>query len=148
MFDEYGRLRDWWSNTTSAEFNNRARCFVDQYSAFTITDSMGRSYSMDAEYGLGEILADNGGVGESVASWESTLNVSIVNRFIPVSNLTRIQVEYNHFVRSTFLLIFFFKLFYMAYGQMWCRNVNPDYAVSMVGDLCMYQNCGLTIVNR
>lgn len=32
QFDEYGNVRQWWSEKTFNEFNNRASCFVDQYS--------------------------------------------------------------------------------------------------------------------
>jgi len=34
-YDKSGVLQPWWSNTSTAQFNQRAQCFVDQYSNYS-----------------------------------------------------------------------------------------------------------------
>jgi predicted metalloendopeptidase len=36
-FDGNGHLFDWWTNETSAKFEDNTKCFIDQYSKFNIT---------------------------------------------------------------------------------------------------------------
>jgi len=55
-FDGYGNLKDWWTPDDVREFDRRAACFVDQYSAYTVGD-----IRLDGRLTLGENVADNGG---------------------------------------------------------------------------------------
>jgi len=55
-FDGYGNLKDWWTPADVREFDRRAACFVDQYSAYTVGD-----IRLDGRLTLGENVADNGG---------------------------------------------------------------------------------------
>ena len=32
--DADGKLKDWWTNQTSAAFNSRTQCIIDQYNGF------------------------------------------------------------------------------------------------------------------
>ena len=59
-FDENGRLVDWWTNDTVAAFMKREECFIDQYSAFHITDPNGKELHINGRLTEGENLADNG----------------------------------------------------------------------------------------
>lgn len=36
-YDGYGNLVDWWTNDTSAKFEEKTKCFIDQYSKFNVT---------------------------------------------------------------------------------------------------------------
>jgi putative endopeptidase len=56
-FDGHGNLADWWTPADVREFERRAACFVDQYSAYAAVDDV----HLDGRLTLGENLADNGG---------------------------------------------------------------------------------------
>lgn len=36
MFDKDGNLKNWWDQTSMAEFLNRERCLVNQYQQYTV----------------------------------------------------------------------------------------------------------------
>ena len=35
-FDEYGNFANWWTESSQAEFDKRARCFAEQYSKYRV----------------------------------------------------------------------------------------------------------------
>ena len=35
-FDEYGNFANWWTESSQAEFDKRAKCFVEQYSKYRV----------------------------------------------------------------------------------------------------------------
>ena len=39
LYDEHGELRNWWTNNTRKLFAEKADCFVDQYSNFSINSA-------------------------------------------------------------------------------------------------------------
>ncbi len=57
-FDRRGNLRDWWTPADSAAFEERAQCFVDEYSQFVVVDDK----KLNGRLTLGENIADNGGM--------------------------------------------------------------------------------------
>ena len=38
QYDDFGSAYVWWSAETNAKFQERAQCFVDQYSSFTVPE--------------------------------------------------------------------------------------------------------------
>ncbi|KAH8035523.1 hypothetical protein HPB51_006279 [Rhipicephalus microplus] len=58
-FDEDGRLRNWWSNSTQKKFDAKSKCFIDQYSA-VFSELANRT--LNGVNTLGENIADNGGL--------------------------------------------------------------------------------------
>ncbi|CAG8752077.1 18774_t:CDS:10, partial [Dentiscutata erythropus] len=61
QYDATGRLIQWWSNATVESFKEKAECFVNQYSKFTVNDTNGVPVHLNGRLTLGENLADNGG---------------------------------------------------------------------------------------
>jgi putative endopeptidase len=57
-FDAEGNLRDWWSPVVSKAFDDRAKCVVDQYSAYEPLPGV----RLSGELTLGENIADLGGL--------------------------------------------------------------------------------------
>ncbi|MFL5320740.1 MAG: M13 family metallopeptidase [Myxococcaceae bacterium] len=57
-FDRNGNLRDWWQPADAAAFEQRAQCFVDEYSKFVVVDDK----TLNGKLTLGENIADNGGM--------------------------------------------------------------------------------------
>jgi len=58
QFDAEGNLRDWWTGQDAKAFEERAQCFVKEYSSFTAVDDV----HLNGELTLGENTADNGGI--------------------------------------------------------------------------------------
>ncbi len=58
QFDAEGNLRDWWTEQDGKAFDQRAQCFVKEYSGFTAVDDV----KLSGELTLGENVADNGGL--------------------------------------------------------------------------------------
>ena len=58
QFDAQGNLRNWWTPEDANEFEKRAECFINEYSAFTPVDDV----HLNGKLTLGENTADNGGV--------------------------------------------------------------------------------------
>src|SRR4029077_10351742 len=69
QFDEKGNLRNWWTPEDAKEFAAREKCFVDEYSAFTVADGV----HLNGKLTLGENTADNGGVRLAVMALLDTL---------------------------------------------------------------------------
>jgi endothelin-converting enzyme len=42
QYDEHGRLRDWWTNSTVEAFEERAQCIARQYSKYYVLDAEGK----------------------------------------------------------------------------------------------------------
>ncbi|MBZ5602968.1 MAG: M13 family metallopeptidase [Acidobacteriia bacterium] len=58
QFDAEGNLRDWWTEQDAKAFEQRAQCFVKEYSSFVAVDDV----HVNGELTLGENTADNGGL--------------------------------------------------------------------------------------
>ncbi|XP_037582687.2 neprilysin-1-like [Dermacentor silvarum] len=59
QFDEDGRLRNWWSNSTQKKFDVKSECFIRQYSS-VFSELANRT--LNGVNTLGENMADNGGL--------------------------------------------------------------------------------------
>lgn len=67
-FDSNGNLRDWWTHEDATAFQDRAACFVDEYSNFTVLDQR-----LNGKLTLGENIADNGGIRLAFAALKKYL---------------------------------------------------------------------------
>ena len=71
QFDGHGNLRDWWTESDSKEFTNRAQCVVDQYAQYTVVDDI----KINSKLTEGEDVADLGGLVLAWMAWKAeTLN--------------------------------------------------------------------------
>ena len=57
QFDGHGNLDDWWTKDDADKFTERADCFVNEYSQFSVGDT-----KLNGKLTLGENTADNGGM--------------------------------------------------------------------------------------
>jgi putative endopeptidase len=57
-FDGEGNMRNWWTAEDAAHYDERAACFVRQYSSYTIVDDV----RVNGQLTRGENIADNGGL--------------------------------------------------------------------------------------
>jgi endothelin-converting enzyme/putative endopeptidase len=57
-FDAKGNVREWWTPADAKAFDERAACFVDEYSKFVVAGDT----PVNGKLTLGENIADNGGL--------------------------------------------------------------------------------------
>jgi putative endopeptidase len=98
-FDGDGNLRDWWTATDGAEFEKRAACLVNQYSAINVVPGV----NVNGRMTLGENTADNGGVRIALMALKEQIKDAT-----KVDGLTPEQ------------------RFFTAYAQVWCENATTE----------------------
>ena len=67
LFDGEGNMRNWWTAEDGKNYEQRAACFVKQYSQYPAVDGI----KVNGELTLGENIADNGGLQLSYKAFES-----------------------------------------------------------------------------
>ncbi|CAK1582999.1 unnamed protein product [Parnassius mnemosyne] len=100
LFDKNGNLVPWWSNETTQLYVNMTQCFVQQYSSFYFTDL---DEYVNGRTTLGENIADNGGVRESLAALKRHLH-----KYGPEPKLP----GFEHMTSE--------QMFFLSYGNLWC----------------------------
>jgi putative endopeptidase len=65
QFDARGRLRDWWTPSTRAEFERRTRLLATQFAAYSPVDGV----HLDGDVSLGENIADLTGVSIALQAY-------------------------------------------------------------------------------
>lgn len=106
-FDDLGRRVDargnwsnWWTDPDAARFQQRASCFVDQYSQY---EAAGGSH-VDGRLTLGENIADNGGLRLALMAYLAGAGATaeILDGFTGEQRL------------------------FISWAQVWCVNVRPE----------------------
>ena len=100
-FDADGNLRDWWTPEDAKAFEERAECFVKEYSSFIAVDSV----HVNGKLTLGENTADNGGLRLAFMALMDTLKGKTVPK---IDGFTQEQ-----------------RLF-LGWGQIWCESRRPE----------------------
>ena len=106
-FDDEGRKYDadgnhvtWWSDAEVAAYQQRAQCFVDEYSRFHLADGT----PVDGRLTLGENIADNSGLRLSWEALSPRLDGAREGGFTQAQR------------------------FFLAWGQIRCENITPEAA--------------------
>ncbi|MDP9000830.1 MAG: M13 family metallopeptidase, partial [Myxococcota bacterium] len=102
QFDAEGNLRDWWTQSVSAEFDRRASCVEKQYDDYVAIDDQ----RIKGKLTLGENIADLGGVKLAFASFERAEKEHGATP--PVGSFTSEQQ------------------FFLGFAQAWCANYRPE----------------------
>ncbi len=80
LFDGEGNMRNWWTTQDAKNYDDRAACFVKQYSGYSVVDDV----KVNGELTLGENIADNGGMQISYQAFESKPRTSqVLDGFTP-----------------------------------------------------------------
>ncbi|KAI9277396.1 hypothetical protein BY458DRAFT_567613 [Sporodiniella umbellata] len=109
LYDGEGFLNSWWTETTSAAFNEKSQCFIQQYGNFSVQGPEGTSYPVSGKMTLGENLADNGGLQAAYdAMGKEDMLLPGLEKFTPE------------------------QLFFVNYGRVWCSNMRPEMAIQRV----------------
>lgn len=110
-YDQNGNYTDWWSDATVKAFKDKAECFVNQYSNFTIPGPDDKPLHINGRLTLGENIADAGGLSAAFQAWKRRAAEN-PNKDLP-------DLEY--FTQD--------QLFFVAYGNWWCGKTRKDTAI-------------------
>ncbi len=102
-YDANGNLRDWWTAADAKAFEERAECFVKEYSNFIATGDI----HVNGKLTLGENTADNGGLRIAFMALMNSLgdkHPARIDGFTPEQR------------------------FFIGWGQVWCGSTRPEYA--------------------
>ncbi|KAF9483849.1 zincin [Pholiota conissans] len=116
LYNQEGKLKEWWTNSTSAGFNVKQDCIVKQYSAYTIDDGKGGKIHVNGNLTSGENIGDTGLI-QAFRAWKAQYNVSKENGheyLLPGLNFTREQ------------------LFFISFARIWARALKPAAAVQRI----------------
>jgi len=101
QFDAEGNLRDWWTEADGKAFEERAQCFVKEYSGFTAVDDV----KLKGELTLGENTADNGGLRLAYMALMDTLAGKHPSKRDGFTAEQRL---------------------FLGWGQIWCENRSDE----------------------
>ena len=97
LYDKVGNLTDWWTAKDSKLFGERTKMLANQFSNFTVLDSM----KANGELSLGENIADLGGLNISYYALKKVLtgNEQPIDNFNPDQR------------------------FFLSYAHIWAQNI-------------------------
>ncbi|KAF5358499.1 hypothetical protein D9756_001692 [Leucocoprinus leucothites] len=116
LYNQHGKLEEWWTNSTSEGFKVKQDCIVKQYSAYTIDDGKGGKIHVNGNLTSGENIGDTGLI-QSYRAWKAQYDASAEaggEHLLPGLNYTREQ------------------LFFIAFGRIWARAMKPAAAVQRI----------------
>ncbi|KAH7145377.1 hypothetical protein B0J13DRAFT_501049 [Dactylonectria estremocensis] len=115
QYDATGNQTVWWDDATAERFTEASQCFVKQYDKFTITAPNGTQVHVNGEQTINENIADAGGVVSSYAAWQKWQSTHSKAKNLP--GLEKFTHE---------------QLFFVKWGQAWCQNTSPEYALGLI----------------
>lgn len=109
LYNDKGRLEDWWTNATTAAFEKKSQCIIDQYAQYSVKDPKGEELHINSRFTAGEDVADAGGLAAALAAWMSRMNSDpsgdqYVNSMLPGSHYTRSVLFLKQIQRSLFII--------------------------------------------
>lgn len=97
LYDKVGNLSEWWTAEDSKKFKERTQILVNQYSNFTVLDTL----KANGELSLGENIADLGGLNIAYNALQKVLT----GKEEPIDGFTPNQ------------------RFFLAYAHLWAQNI-------------------------
>jgi len=116
LYNQQGKLEQWWTNATSEGFKKRQDCIVKQYSEYTIDDGKGGKIHVNGNLTSGENIGDTG-VIQAYRAWRAQYDSNFANGseyLLPGLNFTREQ------------------LFFISFARGWARNIKTESSVARV----------------
>ena len=113
-YDETGNYTDWFDQPTAEAFDQKAKCFVKQYSEFTVPGPKGEPLHVNGKLTLGENIADAGGLHAAFSAWKEKEAERPGQALPGLQNFT------------------FEQLFFISYGNFWCGKSTEAKAVERI----------------
>ncbi|RDW86811.1 M13 family metallopeptidase [Aspergillus mulundensis] len=108
-YDETGNYTDWWDEKTVKDFEDRAQCFIDQYSKFTV-HGKDSDLHVNGRLTLGENIADAGGLTAAYHAWKKREEAHSDPLLPGLSGFSKEQI------------------FFISYANWWCSKTSPEKA--------------------
>lgn len=103
QFNGQGNLKDWWTPEDKKNFNERAKCVMDQFNGYVVEGDLHENGKLV----LGESIADLGGLAISYAAFQKSLEgkprPEQIEGFTPEQR------------------------FFLGWAQVWATNARPEY---------------------
>ncbi|KAG0262913.1 hypothetical protein DFQ27_002034 [Actinomortierella ambigua] len=120
FFGPDGKIENWWTNATATRFEEKAKCYVDQYNKFTIVGPERKSLHVNGTLTLGENISDNGGLKMAFKAWSTRFasdpkGLRYNNKLLP--GLQKYSRE---------------QLFFINLSQTLCVEDTPKYLSNML----------------
>ncbi|KAF9453276.1 zincin [Macrolepiota fuliginosa MF-IS2] len=116
LYNQKGKLEEWWTNSTSEGFKVKQDCIVKQFSAYTIDDGKGGKIHVNGNLTSGENIGDTGLI-QAFRAWKAQFDDSSRGGgeyLLPGLEYTREQ------------------LFFIAFGRIWARAMKTAAAVQRI----------------
>ncbi|KAG6886039.1 hypothetical protein C0993_005223 [Termitomyces sp. T159_Od127] len=111
LYNQDGKLEEWWTNSTSEGFRVKQKCIVDQFSAYTIDDGKGGKIHVNGNLTSGENIGDTGLV-QAYRAWKAQYDPHEL--LLPGLEYTREQ------------------LFFISFARIWARAMKTAAAVQRI----------------
>uniref|UniRef100_A0A646QJ69 Neprilysin n=1 Tax=Hemiscolopendra marginata TaxID=943146 RepID=A0A646QJ69_9MYRI len=109
-YDEKGNLINWWTNQTREIFDQKAECFIKQYSKYCPEDRQAEEYKcVNGTRTVGENLADSTGLKAAYEAYQLWTGKHGKEKRLP--GLEEYSPE---------------QLFFISYSYLWCENMPSD----------------------
>ncbi|TFK42726.1 hypothetical protein BDQ12DRAFT_676709 [Crucibulum laeve] len=116
LYNQEGKLEQWWTNSTSEGFKEKQDCIVKQFSAYSIDDGKGGKVYVNGNLTSGENIGDTGLI-QAYRAWRAQYHTSLSSGneyLLPGLNFTREQ------------------LFFISFARIWARAMKPAAAVQRI----------------
>ncbi|KAH9043209.1 Metalloprotease [Lactarius pseudohatsudake] len=116
LYNQEGKLEEWWTNATSEGFKVKQSCLEKQYSSYAVDDGHGGKVHVNGNLTSGENIGDSG-IIQAYRAWKVQYADSFKagNEYLlPGLNFTRDQ------------------LFFIAFGRIWAENIKPAALVQRI----------------
>ncbi|XP_054931289.1 neprilysin-2-like [Dermacentor andersoni] len=104
QFDADGRLKQWWTDQTRTQFDQKAKCFIEQYGNITDEEA---NMTLNGINTVGENIADNGGIRMAYQAYERLLKEEYKGVDTRLPGLTHLSGN---------------QLFFIAEAMVWCSR--------------------------
>ncbi|KAF9162058.1 hypothetical protein DFQ26_003910 [Actinomortierella ambigua] len=120
LFGPDGKKENWWTNATVTRFQEKAKCYVNQYNNFTVVGPERKTLHVNGTTTLDENISDNGGLKMAFKAWST--------RFAS----DRKGLRYNNQLLPGLEKYSREQLFFIGYGQVRCEEDTPEYLADQV----------------
>ncbi|KAJ4467451.1 hypothetical protein C8J55DRAFT_229721 [Lentinula edodes] len=116
LYNQQGKLEQWWTNATSAGFQSKLDCIIEQFSAYSIDDGKGGKVYVNGNLTSGENIGDTGLI-QAYRAWKAQYDSSHEagrEYLLPGLSYTREQ------------------LFFISFARVWARSMKAAAAVQRI----------------
>lgn len=90
-FDLQGNAKDWWSEEASEQFDQKANCFIEQFSNFCLSELQQEPRCVNGRLTLQENIADSGGLRAALKAYQKWLISHNEQKLPGLSHLSDLQ---------------------------------------------------------